>query len=183
MKRIRLGQPFLGLFLPTLALASLAAEGRGDGGMVRCSERAGPYQVTVFTAPSPLRAGPVDVSVLVQDAATGEPVPNTAVMIELTPEDRPASRARYPATHEAATNKILHAAPFELPASGRWLVEVDIDGPQGRARTRLELDAAEPLPRWVELWPWVALPALPVCLFFIHRVLARPKPRRTALPQ
>jgi hypothetical protein len=54
------------LFVPPSGL-------RADGGAMRLSERAGGYRVTVFTDPTPLRAGPVDVSVFVQDADTGEP--------------------------------------------------------------------------------------------------------------
>ena len=48
---------------------------RADGGVVRLRQRAGGYQIAVFTSPTPIRAGPVDVSVLVQDAATEECVP------------------------------------------------------------------------------------------------------------
>src|SRR5262249_156491 len=54
---------------------------RADGGTVRLSQRAGGYQVTVFTEPTPLRAGPVDVSVLVQDAATGQALPGAQVTV------------------------------------------------------------------------------------------------------
>ena len=46
---------------------------------MRLSERAGGYRVTVFTDPTPLRAGPVDVSVFVQDADTGEPAAGVRV--------------------------------------------------------------------------------------------------------
>jgi len=42
---------------------------RADGGTLRLWERAGNYKVAVFTDPTPLRAGPVDVSVFVQDAS------------------------------------------------------------------------------------------------------------------
>jgi len=37
-----------------------------DAGAVRVSQRHGNRQITVFTDPTPLRAGPVDVSILVQ---------------------------------------------------------------------------------------------------------------------
>jgi hypothetical protein len=36
-----------------------------------------------------------------------------------------------------------------------------------------ELDAAEPLPRWRELWPWISWPALAISLFGIHQSFAR----------
>jgi len=57
------------LLIAVVCLASPAMV-RADGGAVRLSERQGGYQITAFTSPTPFRAGPVDISVLVQDAAT-----------------------------------------------------------------------------------------------------------------
>src|SRR5438094_524539 len=85
---------------------------RADGGMVRLSQRQGGYQITVFTAPTPFRAGPVDVSVLVQDAATGEALPQAQVTVWVAPRGRRGAAVSYAATSEAATNKLLHAALF-----------------------------------------------------------------------
>src|SRR5947199_7831416 len=86
---------------------------RADGGAVRLREQAGAYQVTVFTSPTPLRAGPVDVSVLVQDAA-GECVPEARVAVRLAARGT-GEALECPATAEAATNKLLRAAVFQLP--------------------------------------------------------------------
>ena len=38
---------------------------------------------------------------------------------------------------------------------------------------RVTVFTAPPPPRWVELWPWFAWPAVPVVLFVLHQVLAR----------
>src|SRR5438445_9925471 len=88
---------------------------RADGGTVRLSEKQGNYRLTVFTAPTPLRAGPVDVSVLVQDATTGEPASDVQVMIQAAWRGSPALAIHHPATTEAATNKLYYAATFDLP--------------------------------------------------------------------
>ena len=56
---------------------------RADGGTLCLLERANGYQVAVFTSPTPLRAGPVDISVLVQDTSTREQVPGARVVIRL----------------------------------------------------------------------------------------------------
>src|SRR5262245_28715306 len=89
---------------------------RADGGTLCLLERAGRYQVAVFTSPTPLRAGPVDVSVLVQDTATGEQVPCVQVSVRLSPRDGDGPPLEHAATAEAATNKLFHAAKFDLPA-------------------------------------------------------------------
>jgi hypothetical protein len=143
---------------------------------VRLREGAGAYQIAVFTSPTPFRAGPVDVSVLVQDGATGEYIPAARVTVRLTAR-RSGQALEHPATTEAATNKLFHAADFELPESGWWDVEVTVEGPHGPARVRFEVEADDPPPRWLELWPWLTWPALAVGLFGLHRLLVRRKCR------
>jgi hypothetical protein len=166
----------------TLALAGWLLAGtwgptaRADGGTVRLSERRGGYQITVFTAPTPFRAGPVDISVLVQDAATGEPLPQTRVTIRATPRGRPEDAIRFPATTEPATNKLFQAAVFDLPEPGWWEVEVAVEGTRGPTQMKFDLEAAEPLPQWLTLWPWFTWPALAILLFAIHQRLVRRRP-------
>ena len=42
----------------------------------------------------------------------------------------------YPATTEAATNKLFRAAQFELPEPGRWEMQVQVEGLHGTGRDR-----------------------------------------------
>jgi hypothetical protein len=159
--------------VPALLLAPSSLL-RADGGAVRLSQRAGGYQIAVFTSPTPFRAGPVDVSVLVQDAATGECVPEARVTVRLTaPGD--GRVLEVPATTEAATNKLFRAAEFRLPEPGQWDVAVAVEGPHGPALVRFGVQADEPPPRWLDLWPWFGWPAAAVALFGVHRVLVRRK--------
>ena len=79
----------------------------------------------------------------------------------------------YPASTAAATNKLFRAAVFELPEPGWWDVEVVVEGPYGPVFLHFEVKADEPLPRWLELWPWFAWPALAVAFFGLHQVLIR----------
>src|SRR5262249_22373888 len=97
MSARRVAGPALTLRVLALALRPCAAH--GDGGAVRLAQQAGPYRVTVFTAPTPLRAGPVDVSVFVQDGA-GAALPDVTVRVTLT---RGGETLEARATHEAAT--------------------------------------------------------------------------------
>jgi hypothetical protein len=138
---------------------------------VRLSQRQGGYQITVFTAPTPFRAGPVDVSVLVQDAATGEALPQAQVTVWAGPRGRRGAAVSCAATSEAATNKLLHAALFELPGPGWWEVEVIVQGPRGSGQVRFAVEAAEPSPRWLAFWPWVSWPVLVILLFSVHQLL------------
>src|SRR6266436_2880459 len=85
---------------------------RADGGAVRLSEVVGSYRITLFTSPTPVRAGLVDVSVLVQDAASSQPVPEARVSVKLAPRGRPNESIAQIASTAAATNKVLQAAVF-----------------------------------------------------------------------
>src|SRR5438093_8060918 len=152
------------LLLPVAALFLLPAVAAADGGTIRLSEQKGNYRITVFTSPTLLRAGPLDISVLVQDAATSELAPEVQVSIKAVWHGSPGVALHHPATKEAATNKLYYAALLDLPEPGWYSVEVSIDGPLGEAQVRCELEAAEPLPSWLAMTPWVGWPVLAILL-------------------
>jgi len=148
-----------------------------DGGTVRLSEQQGNYQITMLTAPTPLRAGPIDISVLTQKADTHELVLDGQVSIKAIRHGHPGSSVSQFATAEAATNKLFRAANFELREPGWWDVEVSIDGPAGNAAARVELQVAQSLPTWLSLWPWFGWPALVIALFGAHEILVESRRR------
>jgi hypothetical protein len=170
-------RPIIMLLLLSSLISHPSSLARADGGAIRLRERNGGYQLTVFTSPTPMGAGPVDVSVLVQDATTEEYVPDARVAVRLTAR-RTGEVLEYLATTEAATNKLLRAAEFQLPEPGWWEVAVAVEGPHGPALVRFEVQADEPPPRWLDLWPWFGWPALVVALFGIHHVFVRRKAPR-----
>jgi hypothetical protein len=160
----------VGVFLLSSLIPHPSSLAWAHQGAVRLCERAGDYQLAVFTLPTPLRAGPVDVSVLVQDAATGECVTQAQVTLRLTARGS-GQVLEPPVTSGASGNKLFQEAVFELPEAGWWDVEVSVDGPHGPASVRFPVEAGEAPPRWLELWPWFGWPALAVLLFGLHRAL------------
>jgi hypothetical protein len=144
---------------------------RADGGTVRLSEQRGNYRITAFTSPTPFRAGPVDISVFVQDAESGETVNDVRIVVHLTPIDQPDDALAESATTDAATNKLFRSALFDLPTPGRWRANIAIEGPTGRAHARFEIEAGEPMPRWLAIWPWIGWPAIAIALFGVHQYL------------
>jgi hypothetical protein len=160
------------LLLASLVLVS-PSHLRADGGAVRLVQRQGGWRIAVFTSPTPLRAGIVDVSVFVVDADTAEPVSDARVAIRAVPRGRPDEAIHCAATSEAATNKLFRAAVFELPAAGWWDVEAVVEAANQTARVRFEVEAADAPPRWQTVWPWAAWPAAVVVLFSLHQTLAR----------
>jgi hypothetical protein len=111
----------------------------------------------------------VDVSVLVQDASTGNPLTQVQVRLRMTKSGRLPLEC--PATSKTATNKLLHAAQFELPEPGAWHLEVHVRGSRGLAVLAGDVQVAEPLARWEQFWPWFGWPALAIAIFCLHHVL------------
>ena len=166
MRRVKIGA-----ILGCLLVGMYDQPALGDGGTVRLLQCQGNYRLSVFTAPTPFRAGPVDISVLVQDVVTGDIVPEAQITVCVMPHDWPGQPMRQVATSGAATNKLLKAAVFDLPQPGRWDVDVAISGRAGAAHVRFEMTAAGRIPQWPAMWPWISWPAPVVLLFSIHQLL------------
>jgi hypothetical protein len=160
--------------LATLMLAPIVAS--ADGGVMRVREASGPFLISIFTAPDPLRAGPLDLSVLVQDRSSGETILDATVdlAIQHLDSDSPPFLAR--ATHERATNKLLQAAMVKIPAAGRWGFRVDVRRGRDEATATTELQLAPPPPRLAAIWPYLLLPPFAIAIFALHQAL-----RQTAL--
>ena len=151
---------------------------RADGGTVRLSQREGNYRITILTSPTPLRTGPIDVSVLVQKAETSELVLDGQVTINATRRGHKGQTNSHLATTEEATNKLFRAANLELRQPGTWDFEVAIDGPLGNARAYFDAEAGQPLPRWLAVWPWFSWPALVIALFGVHQLVVESNRRQ-----
>lgn len=129
----------------TLALVLLlaAAPLLANGGTVRVSRApVGPYFVSIFSSPTPLRTGEVDVSVLVQDSA--DAALDLPVYVEAHPVGFDAEPVRQPATRQQATNKLFKAAKFDVTTPGEWEFRVGI-GPTGeRAAVSFQATLTDP---------------------------------------
>jgi hypothetical protein len=188
--------------LAALLLFALGASVRADGGVIILDREASPFLITVFAAPAPLRAGPVDMSVLVRDASSGQPILDAEVHLTLRldagegggpPEDEHADHRGHEghagmnmssammhgdsgidalATREQATNKLLRAAEIELPEPGIWNLRVSVSRGSSSAEISGELVAGPPLPAWISRWQVIVMPLVVVLLFLANKLLA-----------
>lgn len=155
-----------------LAALLLAGRAGADGGAVRLSQRVDDVSVTVFTSPTPLRAGPIDVSVLLLDGRTGAVIGDAGVNVTLRTPPPEEMTVTATATRAQATNKLLYAALLDLPAAGAWRVEVAIDrAGHPPAAVTFDVDVAPPLPPWRTYWPYFALPAIAIAVYALHQWL------------
>lgn len=125
--------------------------------------------MTIFAAPVPLRAGLVDVSVLLQSIDDDRAILDAAVEVTLRAGERVLERVQ--GSHAAATNKILYAAQVEIPAPGVWALEVRADSGGQPIEARVLLEAAPGLAPASRFWVWLVLPAVAVTVFLLHQWL------------
>ncbi len=150
----------------------------GDSGIVRISEVDGPWRLTVFTEPTPLREGLVDFSVLIQTESDDAPILDATVSLALEHVDGESDSILVEATREAATNQLLYSAKFELPASGLWEIETAALQDEQISRVRFQFEAAEKLPPILDMWFWFILPVIAIGLITINQWLQRRSPKR-----
>jgi hypothetical protein len=124
-----------------------------------------------MTSPTPVRAGPVDISVLVQDADSGRPLLDVPILVQAQSIQHPRERLSAPATNEAATNKLFHASVLDLSTPGTWHFEVVPEDMGQEQPIQFDLEVDETLPRWLDQAPWIGWPVLAIAIFAIHRAL------------
>ncbi|MEO8350143.1 MAG: hypothetical protein ABI680_00340 [Chthoniobacteraceae bacterium] len=177
-------------------LLLLPCGAQADGGVVRIRETTGHFIVTVFTPPLIAVSVPADVTVLVQDGATGEAILDASVDLRFTPPpgarlavdpslcgplnntvvlgigDTLGSSPAIRATRAHATNKLLYGASVLLPATGDWRVQATVyRGTATSVGCTLPVAAA---PRRIGgLWPYLAFPPVAIGLFALNQRLRR----------
>jgi len=116
-----------------------------NGGTLQLSRApAGPFDLTVFTSPTPLRVGPADVSVAVERADSGDVEPNARVIVLAEPVGREGARTAYEASHERATDPSFYAADVSLTSVGRWRFEVLVQNAAAEGSASFEADVPPP---------------------------------------
>jgi hypothetical protein len=165
------------LLVWTTFLAASGPQARADGGALRFWERQEAYELAVFSLPTPLTVGQVDISVLVLDAGTGEPVPDMVVTLELSQPGHAVPHVIQRALAGSATNKLFHHTSFELTRPGSWNVDLRLSGSRGATHRQFTMSLAEAPRRSESLWPWYCWPVLLVAVYAIHQWLVLRKSR------
>ena len=146
-----------------------------DGGVIQIRKEAGPFRITLFSVPAPLRAGPADLSVLVESAKSGEALLDAKVILRLRPARSTGSseELELEATRAQATNKLLYAALPNLGEQGRWDVQIDVrEGPRHATATGT-IDVLPRPPALLADWPYFAAVPLLIGLFILNQYLRR----------
>ena len=179
--------PLLSMLVVLLPLALFA-----DGGVSVGQLKKDSLRVTVFAAPVPIHAGPLDVTVLVQEISSNQPVTDAAIGFSLQKVSPPSpDRVRLPAwcsssppgswveaSSAHSNNKLLSGAYLPLPESGRWQLTLRITRGAVDFTESLLLDVAPPQNLLAVWWPLVALVPLAIALYAWRAALVRRKSMR-----
>jgi hypothetical protein len=172
-------------WLAALWLLALPAAARGDAGTVALREARGPLVVTLLVGPTPLRAGPVELEVLVQSSATGAPVLDTGTALRLAGPG-PGDRLEAVAEPGVGGNQLFQGARVALASPGTWQIELlvtDAAGAEETFHTRLEV--APPRGPARRYWAWIAAAPAGLALLALHQALGLatlPRARRSRCP-
>jgi hypothetical protein len=160
-----------------------AAKVRADGAVAIASGPAGPFEISVFVARSPLRVGSSAWSVLVRERVGGRAVLDADVEIGVRPRGS-GSHARH-AKHDAgsarrtrarraaSSNRLLHTASIALPSHGIWDATVSISSEMGAGELSFEVPVSRAVSPILEHWRSFALPVLGLGLLAFHQRLRR----------
>jgi hypothetical protein len=158
------------LLLPALALAMFPSDIDADGGTVQLRQEAGGFVITVFTSPAPLVAGPVDLSVMVQSKETLQPLLNATVDVRLRASSHLEIETH--ANRQLAHNKLLYAAPVNLPEAGEWEFGIIVSHDDWTATATGHFRAAQRSPGTAP-WGYLAFPPAVMLIFALREFLIR----------
>ena len=166
------------LLLPALLIVAQTTA-FADGGAVQLRKEVGDLVITVFTSPTPLSVGPVDLSLLLQNRNGLDPVLDASVSLVLVHADSNIEFHARP-SREQARNKLLYAAPVIFSRPGKWRMSLTARRNEKEVVAMGTLDVAPSPGRELSLAGFLAFPPVMILLFVVRERLLRRRSRRGA---
>lgn len=155
-----------------LSVAVAANLALADGGTVRAIRQVEGLAITVFTSPTILTAGDVDISVLVQDAESRTFRVESEIKVTITPRERPYLAERHEASDALATNRLMKSCHANVTLGWHDVAVAVTSGVQ-RGQVRFAMQVGPPATRAGSYWPWFTWPSVPVALVAANLVYRR----------
>ena len=166
------------LLVVFISLSPLVQIARADGGIVIFQRASPPFTITLFSTEMPLRPGPADLSVLLEQPDGHSPILDAQVFMELQHDAGTIIRAE--ATRNQARNKLLYCSLINLPAAGHWKIRLHIKRSDTTAEVLGDLVVAPPQPVFLSHWELIAVPLIIIGLFILNQSLRR-RPRKAKM--
>jgi len=180
-------------FLFWLILSNVAL---ADGGTIRLQTDTGSFHITVFTQPPILAAGPVDITVLVQNRKDLVPVMDATLALDLIPLEGTGEKSWMPPSCAMSTtpglsaiparlnhgeNRLLYGATVQIPHSGRWGLRIHLQRASETGTAETLLTVAPPTPPPLAYWHLFALPGVCAGIFILHQIALRARKNGNSL--
>ena len=161
-----------------LAFTWVWAHGGGEPQLTNAV--AGPYRVSVWTQPEPMRVGRGHFSVAVSKPAVssaaqneaGAPVLDATIKLHVTSLVGDRRMPVAIASRENAVNKLFYEADIELPTAGSWQVTIAVEGAHASGETFFQVEVLPPSSVnwmvWVGLMP-IVMAAVGLSLWFCRQ--------------
>lgn len=165
-------------FVLALSLSTSTARAHGGGTAQLTNEDIGPYWISVWTSPEPVREGTLHVTVSVAEPGeegerqAGPPVLDATVDLLLIPPEGTMDAVSAEATTEQSANKLFYEADMQLPAAGEWRAQIDVQGEEGSGQAAFDL-AVQPAQNSSLLLPGGAALLVIAAFFFFYSARRR----------
>ena len=162
------------VFVLVLVLASFAllpGAAFADGGQLQGSELSGPFVISLYTSPIPLRTGTVELTALITNSADRTPVLDATVQIQVRSETHPESAFVMKA--KRGGDGLRYFATPKLKPAGRWSIRIEASNSQGSGTFIRTLAVEDALPIYISLWPVLAFPPVAIAVFALQQRLRR----------
>jgi hypothetical protein len=152
-----------------------------DGGRLQMRQAAGPFVVSLFTAPESPAVGPADLSVMVEEQ--GSVLLDANVVVTLTPEDASVTPVVAQLSYAHTTNRLLQDAVVQLPRAGQWRAVIQVSERGREASVGTDLIVANYSARRGTVWFFTVLPVCAIALFaWVQTEKRRARRRRMLSP-
>jgi hypothetical protein len=174
-------------FILGYLLLALARMAWADGGAIQFQGDAGTFHVTVFTQPPILRAGLIDITLLLQERTDLNPLLDANVRFDLAAQDsttaqpalwmppacamnKTADLSDIPAKLGHSENRLLYGSVVQIPNSGHWQLRARIQRGTESAEIETLLNVAPaPLPP-LAYWRLFLLVPAGILGFVLHQM-------------
>jgi hypothetical protein len=134
----------LAVLLVALAVPTGRAAAHGGGTPRLVNVPAGPYQLSAWTQPDPIRTGDLHVTVAVTAPESGAPVLAARVEVAVIHPGASDDPSFVEAIRGITPNKLLHDVDLEIPAAGDYGIALRVTGPAGTGRAGFNLSILPP---------------------------------------
>lgn len=166
-------KPWLIFFTLVLGIGECV---RADNAVPIAEHQSGSRILTLFAHPAPLRAGPVDVALMMTDRGSGRPLLDWSATAVLRPlalaSEQPSwvppccrmavgSDKAVPFTSARSANAFLRNASLVIATPGTWALDLEVKLAKGKTiREPFEITIGNPPAPLSRYWLWIA--ALPL---------------------